>query len=992
MKRLSSILKIFLGVTLVVVPLVAPSMSQGVDPLVDGDDLLEFSFEDEYANDEWLESLLTEPGFGMEIEMEMNESFSEDPIPADNGHVNEMMFLGDMLSENDQTEIYAPLMRLNSSPTGIASGVVQLVLEPVVESLPSGVTLAQARAAAFNSIHVYHRLYPNATSNATSTGINGMFSRDMLFLAQTGNRYRVMVGGFVGYVPLVGRRHTITVTVGGVNRTFDVTANAEFVPFGSYPATGVGSTQTVSHYVNRNGELFRYLTNNVRTAGGFTRFLTGPAPSWMNQNVRYYSYDGIYFYRNPRNIREDGVGAVNANSPFFNYFQYLSFRSQSTVTAAELDNFLTNQGLHGINTTTSVMRNQGNAFITAQNRYGINALLMYAKAIHESAAGTSSIARNNNNLFGLGAFDATPGQSANSFATPADSINDLANGWLSRGYLWPEDWRYAGPHAGHKGSGMNVRYATDPFWGQKIAGWAFRIDRTRPAANRDLNREQIAIRQNTAPVTVSNANGTTIYTANPNGHRYFAFLVTGTGSNNRLRVQTDPAVVNGMPNRTALYNRADSQGYIPNSGVWLTGAGNPSSPGDVGSGAQTPSGPTARTTAALNLRRGPSTSYNVIRVVPNNSVVSVLGTSANGIWTNVTFGTDTGWVGTEFLTMISGTMPPSGTVPPPTPTQPSTPTPTQPIPEGAALGRTTVAVNLRQGAATSYQLIRVLRAGTDVVVLAVSPNGIWSQVRAGNDTGWIGTEFINITSGTLPGATPAPTTPPPGNNNNNNSNNNTNNAQSATTTAPLNLRRGGGMTYGIIRVLPNNTRVTVLGTNSNGSWTQVRAGNDTGWVSSEFITRAANNTPQPPNNNTPAPPANGTTTGVTTAALNLRRGAGTTHGVIRVLPLGTTMTILTTNNGWHQVQVVNDTGWVSAEFVNTNSGGQNTQQPPAATTRATTTAPLNLRRGSGTTYGIIRVLNQGATVDVLSTTNNGAWTQVRAGNDTGWVSSEFLSR
>ena len=46
-----------------------------------------------------------------------------------------------------------------------------------------------------------------------------------------------------------------------------------------------------------------------------------------------------------------------------------------------------------------------------------------------------------------------------------------------RGYTDPvDDWRYMGSHVGNKGSGMNVRYASDPFWGEKIAGWYYRFD------------------------------------------------------------------------------------------------------------------------------------------------------------------------------------------------------------------------------------------------------------------------------------------------------------------------------------------------------------------------------------------------------------------------------------------------------------------------------------------------------------------------------------
>lgn len=49
----------------------------------------------------------------------------------------------------------------------------------------------------------------------------------------------------------------------------------------------------------------------------------------------------------------------------------------------------------------SKLKGTGKYFITAQEKYGINAEFLAAIAMHESACGTSSMARRKNNLFGL---------------------------------------------------------------------------------------------------------------------------------------------------------------------------------------------------------------------------------------------------------------------------------------------------------------------------------------------------------------------------------------------------------------------------------------------------------------------------------------------------------------------------------------------------------------------------------------------------------------
>ena len=698
----------------------------------DSDDLEAYPNDTEQEDDEQAltEDGLTEDGstegdFDTDVEQtEVDDDYPDEAfedlcpieplgLSAETSYVPEMLF-------SDHTLEYAPtpeecigIAPLNATPGGAGSGLVQFVLEPV-GTLPSGVTRAQL----MNVITVTHPLFADGTTTATATAVNGAFGRDAIFLGRSanGNRYRVMISGFVGYVNRRGAEHTVNVN----GRSVRVRANAVFVPFNNYPNAGSGSVRSMSHYVNRNGELWRYLSTNVNNTS-FQRFLTGPAPSWMTQNRRYYSYDGVYFYRNPRNIRANGSGAVNASNPHFNYFQYLSFRSTSTVTAAQLNNFLNNQSLHGINTSNSVMRGRGNLFINAQNRYGTNALLMYSKAMLESAGGTSFIARNNNNLFGQGAVDAAPTQNAMHFPNPAASVNNLANGWLSRGYLWPNDWRYEGPHVGHKGSGMNVRYATDPYWGQKIAGWAFRIDRSRPSGSRDRNREQIAIRRNTSSVSVQNAAGTRLYTANPRGARYFPFLVTGT-SGDRLRILTDPAIVNGSINRTARFNRNNARGYIPNTNVWRVGASRPRATGTATATNQ----PlvtlqlTGVTRRSVPLRRGPGTNYGQIRTVNPSTNLRITG--RRGSWYRVSLGGRVGWIR---RTAVARTR------------------------QHATVTTNNAHVRAMRGV-NHRSLTRVPKGHRFTIT---QRTGNWSRITVNGHTGWIRNRDLQVSSATRPGRT-----------------------------------------------------------------------------------------------------------------------------------------------------------------------------------------------------------------------------------------------
>ena len=200
------------------------------------------------------------------------------------------------------------------------------------------------------------------------------------------------------------------------------------------------------------------------------------------------------------------------------------------------------------------------------------------------------------------------------------------------------------------------------------------------------------------------------------------------------------------------------------------------------------------------------------------------------------------------------------------------------------------------------------------------------------------------------------------------------------TTARLNMRKGAGTNHGIIRTLPLGQNITIL--SENNGWMKIRVGNEEGYVSSEYvkITNGGEST-------TPAPTPT-TRQGQTTARLNMRKGAGTNHGIIRTLSLGQNITILSESNGWMKVKVGNEEGYVSSEYVKVTNGGGSTT--PAQTQQGKTTARLNFRVGAGTNQRIIRTLPLGQTVNILSESNG--WMKVRVGNEEGYVSSEFIKK
>lgn len=244
------------------------------------------------------------------------------------------------------------------------------------------------------------------------------------------------------------------------------------------PASSVNvvkyTDQKISTYTTSNGKLYHnYLYNQTSTATTWV----GYQQSYMSSNATYYSYDGHYFYTSYVKMIDDYRNgnynnSINPKSPYYNYYQYLSHRSSTKFNASMFNKRITDVKGAG---TNSKLKDAGESFLTSQNTYGVNASLMWAVSINESGWGLSSYALNRNNLFGHKAYDSSP-DSAASYSSILEGINVHANQYISSGYLNPGDYRYRGSHLGDKQSGINVKYASDPYWGEKAASQLYYLN------------------------------------------------------------------------------------------------------------------------------------------------------------------------------------------------------------------------------------------------------------------------------------------------------------------------------------------------------------------------------------------------------------------------------------------------------------------------------------------------------------------------------------
>ena len=198
--------------------------------------------------------------------------------------------------------------------------------------------------------------------------------------------------------------------------------------------------------VNTNNEFIPHYTSDGRyiyhELSPYTSIRVAPHSSSMAIGTKYYSADGVNF----------------DNFKVENPFLYRDLRKPTNYTAEELNKVYSLMNIQG-----SLLAGKGEVFKEAEKRYQVNALYLMAHSALESAWGRSQIAKDKNNFFGIAAYDTTPYDSAKSFDNVDKGILGAAK-WIRENYI--DEGR---THLGNKSSGMNVLYASDPYWGEKIA-------------------------------------------------------------------------------------------------------------------------------------------------------------------------------------------------------------------------------------------------------------------------------------------------------------------------------------------------------------------------------------------------------------------------------------------------------------------------------------------------------------------------------------------
>ena len=276
------------------------------------------------------------------------------------------------------------------------------------------------------------------------------------------------------------------------------------------------------------------------------------------------------------------------------------------------------------------------------------------------------------------------------------------------------------------------------------------------------------------------------------------------------------------------------------------------------------------TASSLNVRSGPSTSYTIVTTVKKNDKVNIL-QSSNGWYKIETASGKQGWASSSYISISdSNTNNNINTS------------------SNIAIVNTD-GLNFRNGAGTSYSIIKVLNKGEKVEVISES-NG-WSKVKHDSRLGYVASQYIDKTT--------------------------TNYIIKEVNTDGLNVRTGPSTSYASIGKLNTGDKVEVI--SESAGWSKINYNNKTAYVSSGYLKAASTTTPSTTEQYKEIKVVN-------TDGLNVRKGPSTSYESIGKIDKGTNVEVISESNGWSKINYKNTTAYVATKYLDKISS--NEQVPP----------------------------------------------------------------
>ncbi len=231
----------------------------------------------------------------------------------------------------------------------------------------------------------------------------------------------------------------------------------------------------------------------------------------------------------------------------------------------------------------------------------------------------------------------------------------------------------------------------------------------------------------------------------------------------------------------------------------------------------------------------------------------------------------------------------------------------------------------------------------------------------------------------------------------------------------LNIRKSPSTSSNVIAMLSKDVECELL--EESGDWYKVKYKNYTGYVSKQYVKvigevpsnkdENTENTNTEQNNTTNEEPTVDTNQNEqnqnneqTTATVTYKKLKEKTD--LKILPLihssviksvksGTQAILITEVSGWSYIELDTVSGWIrSSTLTDSEKSSNNSSLAPTNEKKLyVSEGYVNLRKGAGTSYSIIKVLGLNAELTLIE--KDGDWYKVKSGSDTGYILKDFIS-
>ena len=393
-------------------------------------------------------------------------------------------------------------------------------------------------------------------------------------------------------------------------------------------------------------------------------------------------------------------------------------------------------------------------------------------------------------------------------------------------------------------------------------------------------------------------------------------------------------------------------------------------------------------TVRVNMRKEPSTDSAIIGVLSEGDPICIMSETDRWYWI-YTEGKQ-GYIVKTCAEPIGENVRPTATVKPTAaPTAKPDDSVADDIYDKTKTGTATARVNMRKTPSTSGQIVMVVAKGAKVAV--EGENGGWYKVSLGGKTGYVSGSYLAVTDQSpeatvKPEATAQPTVKPtekPA------EDTIYSEAKAGRTTARVNMRAGASTGASVVVVVDKNTGITLTG--EQGGFYRAAYGRYIGYISKSYVQIVTAEEVKPEEDKKEEGVKetlySSAKTGKTTLRVNMRREP---EGEVQyVLPANTKVSMIGERGGWYKVKYSGSTGYISKSYVQ-EYDEEEEKTSGEGTKGYITEASVNMRKGPGTGYGVVKVLKRGAEIRFYELKDG--WYLIKSGSDTGYVSSKYVSK